>query len=609
MKTTSVFERYITREGNRLYDGEQEFRFVGSNVPGVMLPYDFTLFLPDRMELPTPWEQEDAFKTLVQMNARVLRLWNLPVRGPSEEAQPWHYVLGPGEFNEAAFKCLDNVMALANRYGIRVIVNFAAEGGRYLGSIQTYAAHRDKAGDVFYSDPQLREDYKQTVKFVVERVNSITGIPYREDKSILAWQFGNELNNSTPGWSGEMAAYIKGLDSNHLVEDALAYKPTPVIDPNIDIYSCHFYGDARKPDLVQRIKFELSHLHGERPLIIGEYGPYVDGKVLTRDNVVDQTREMLDYVCSEQSVAGVLLWSLYFHHEKGGFKWHQIFTFPSTWSFHWPGFPSAEAQCEQALLETIRCAAFQIEGRAVPPVPVPEEPVLLPIDDVPLLTWRGSAGASGYDIERAPSNEGPWAMIASNVSDADVAYRPLFSDETAVAGDTWYYRISARNVSGVSKASNVVGPVKVRYACFVDELQDFSRADAKSGNPTLTNDFNAFYAEYLFRAKGDIGDSLTYRVPGAIQSAKIVAFLTTAGGADEDFEFQVSCDGIHFEPIILNCTEHILPSPPSEESQPSRFRCTMVEYGTSIPTVSTFFKVLWKGPAELDRVELQHLGR
>ena len=66
-------------------------------MPGLVLPYDWTLYLPERLHLPTPWEQEDGFKTLDQMNGRVVRTWNLPMRGLKEEAKPWHYVLGPGK--------------------------------------------------------------------------------------------------------------------------------------------------------------------------------------------------------------------------------------------------------------------------------------------------------------------------------------------------------------------------------------------------------------------------------------------------------------------------------------------------------------------------------
>ncbi|MBM4095021.1 MAG: hypothetical protein FJ276_37265, partial [Planctomycetes bacterium] len=140
---------FITRKGNRLMDGDREYRFMGANMPGMMLPYDFTLFLPERMHLPTPWEQEDAFKTLDQMNCRVVRIWNLPIRGPKEEEKPWHYVLGPGKFKDENFRVLDSMLALANKYGVRVIFPFTAQGGDMLGGIGTYAAHRGKKRDAF----------------------------------------------------------------------------------------------------------------------------------------------------------------------------------------------------------------------------------------------------------------------------------------------------------------------------------------------------------------------------------------------------------------------------------------------------------------------------
>jgi len=74
-------------------------------MPGLVLPYDYTLSLPERLALPTPWEQEDGFKTLDQMGFRVVRTWNLPIRQPRESPQAWHYVLGPGQFNAEACLC------------------------------------------------------------------------------------------------------------------------------------------------------------------------------------------------------------------------------------------------------------------------------------------------------------------------------------------------------------------------------------------------------------------------------------------------------------------------------------------------------------------------
>ncbi|HPA16309.1 MAG TPA: hypothetical protein PLU30_01085 [Verrucomicrobiae bacterium] len=600
----SAFEHFITRQGNRLYDGEKEFRFMGANMPGLVLPYDWTLFLPERLHLPTPWEQEDAFKTLDQMNLRVVRTWNLPIRAPDEDRKSWHYVYGPGEFNEEAFGTIDHLFALANKYGVRVILDLTAGYGDYLGGIGTYAAHRGKKREEFYTDPQLKEDYKATVRHVLGRTNTVTGVVYRDERAVLAWQFGNEMHSATDAWLSEMAAYIKQLAPNHLVAETRHRPGQPLfIDPNIDLLTRHLYSNYRgvEDGWAGAIRKEMESLKGQRPLFIGEFGPYIDGKMFAHDNVVDKLHEFLDYVRSEPGIPGALIWSMYFHHQDGGFYWHQIMTYPAVWSYHWPGFQSADAQREIGVMAAMREAAFKIQGRPVPAMPVPGPPEMLPAGDVPLLSWRGSAGASGYDIERAAGANGPWATIATNISDADTAYRPLFSDTAARAGETWYYRAIARNVSGASPPSAAIGPVNVRSVCFVDELQDFTRVLAKSEGLTLNNEYNAMYAEYLFRARGDTNDWLSYRVNGPIDSVKVVSFF---GTQSVDMGVQASADGAKYDSLQPKRSARPLPVPPGGAAKGQRR--TMVEYECPVPSGARFLKLLWNGPAELDRVEINH---
>ena len=609
-KNSPGFKNFITRQGNKLMDGDKEFRFIGGNMPGLVLPYDWTLSLPERLHLPTAWEQEDGFKTLDQMNLRVVRLWNLPIRDPKAKSadgkMTWHYVQSPGQFNEESFKVVDSLFALANRYGVRVIFDFTAEYGDYLGGIGTYAAHRGKKRTEFYTDPQVKDDYKATVRYVLNRTNTITGVAYKDDKSVLAWQFGNEMHSAPDAWLAEMAAFIKSLDKNHLVAETRHRPGAPlVIDPNIDLYTRHYYGNY--PGVGggwgTSLRSELAKLKGERPMIVGEFGPYIDGKMFTPENVVGKLKDFLDIVQGEQGMAGAMIWSMYFHHQDGGFYWHQIMTYPAVWSYHWPGFPSAEAQREQGVMNAMRDAAFKIQGLPVAPVPAPDAPELLPIGEVPLISWRGSAGATGYDIQRAAQAAGPWAAIATNVCDADVAYRPIFSDNTAAAGQTWFYRVSARNASGESKPSNIVGPVQVKRVCLVDELQDFSRVKAKSDGLKTNNDFNALYAEYLFRAKGEANDWLTYQVPADIETIKVVAFY-----AKEivDLSLEVSADNTVFAAVKPERKERRLPNPPGGAA--GNQHRTMVEYECAVSAGNRFLKILWKGATELDRVEIYHAG-
>jgi hypothetical protein len=598
------FEHFVTRDGGRLTEGGKEFRFIGANMPGLVVPYDFTLRLPERMTLPTPWEIEDAMKTLARMGMTVVRTWNLPMRGPDEAPQPWHYVLAPDEFNETAFTTLDHTLALAGKHGVRVMLCLTAEAGDYLGGIGTYAAHRGKPRAAFYTDPQIREDYKATVRHVLTRVNTVTGVPYKDDKAVLAWQFGNEMHGAPTEWLSELAAYMKSLDPNHLVAETRhhpAFLP-PLIDPNIDLLTRHYYTDYKVsgtnwPAAVRR---EVELIGGQRPFFVGEFGPYIDGKVLTRGNVEEKLRTFLDTCVETEGVAGALLWSMYFHHRDGGYYWHQIFTYPSVWSYHYPGFASADAQAEIGIMREMREAAFRIRGLPVPPVEAPEPPELLPFGGVPLFSWRGSAGAEGYDVERAASADGPWTVIAANVSDAEVAYRPLYSDETAKPGETYFYRVAARNAGGHSRPSNAVGPVAVREVCFADEFHDLSRVSGRSEGLTLDNTYNARYAEYLFRVCGNTNDWLAYALPGPVREARVTVFFAPAQGPVADPLFLGSADGASFASVrVADRAERAHIAPPHRGQHPQ----TQVDYTLAPPAGTRHLKIVWAVPMALDRIE------
>ena len=384
------FRHLITRDGDRLLDGDQEFRFIGTNMPGLDLPYDYFYGIPERMVLPTPWEQEDGFKTMARMGFTCVRTWNLPIASVGEEgAERFKQVLGPGKFNEEAFVAVDHLFALANKYGIRVIFSLTADSGDFLGGVEEYAAHRGKPRAAFFSDPQIKEDYKATLRHVLTRRNTVTGVPYAEDKAILAWQFGNEMDRTKPGeqiqraWQAEMAAYIKSLDKNHLVAYGRRFFPSEP-DPNIDIIVNHYYGG----DWLQKLKVDQKKTKGKRPFVIGEFG--LEAKAA-------KVADFLEAVV-ESDASGALLWSMYFHHRDGGFWHHGIITQDGAKSYHWPGFETGAKVQERELLQAMRNQAFAIRGLTPPPITAPDAPMLLPFDEGALFSWRGSAGAVAYDV-------------------------------------------------------------------------------------------------------------------------------------------------------------------------------------------------------------------
>lgn len=505
----SGFRNFITRDGDRLMDGDREFRFIGANMPGLNLSYDYFYGIPERMVLPTPWEQEDGFKTMARMGFTCVRTWNLPIARVGEPgAERYKYVLGTGRFNDQAFVTIDHMLDLANKYRIRIIFSLTADHGDFLGGVEEYAAHRGKPRAAFFSDPQIMKDYKATLRHVLTRRNSVTGMPYFDDKSILAWQFGNEMDRTKPGddiqaaWQAEMAAYIKSLDSNHLIAYGRRFFPAEP-DPNIDIIVNHYYGG----DWLQKLREDRQKTKGKRPLIVGEFGLEPDAaKVATfLDAVVDS------------DVSGALLWSMYFHHRDGGFWHHGIITQDGAKSYHWPGFDTGAKVQERQLLAAMRNRAFKIRGLTPPLITTPEAPTLLPFADAAQFSWRGSAGAAAYDIQRAPAKDGPWTTIAADVQDTVPCYRPLFADSSARPGETWFYRVIAKNGGGVSNPSNVVGPVEIHHTVLTDEMKTLDLAADHSVGLELVDRDNYHFAEHYYRVSGQHGDWMTYVVPDGLE--------------------------------------------------------------------------------------------
>ena len=143
-------------------------------------------------------------------------MYVISVRKENEPLDIIRHVEGPGKFNEEAFKAYDKVLQIANEVGVRVIIPLV-DNWWWWGGPKEYAAFRGKKKEEFWTDSLLISDFKKTIDHIVNRVNTYTGIPFKEDKAILGWETGNELEPTTYEWTRTIAAYIKSLDKNHLV--------------------------------------------------------------------------------------------------------------------------------------------------------------------------------------------------------------------------------------------------------------------------------------------------------------------------------------------------------------------------------------------------------
>ncbi|WP_440897699.1 carbohydrate binding domain-containing protein [Amphibacillus sp. Q70] len=514
------FDHFITAEGSKLMDGQEELEFISYNVPGAL----FNENEPDENDydgiFPNEFELRDIFETINQVNGKVIRTYTLSILKGDAPAGTERHIMGPNTFSEEAFKSMDLLLKLANEYDVRVIIPFIDHWDYTMGGIGDFASFRNKNSADFYTDPVLMEDFKQVMDYVMNRVNTYTGVRYKDDPAILGWETGNELNLA-PEWMTEIASHYKSINSNQLLISGNQMGPNhhyeniseaALNDPNIDVVKSHYY----LGNYVNNIKSDLEKVAGQKPFFIGEFG----------FKPTNEVEDMLDEVINS-SVSGALIWSLRPHSRNGGFVQHSEMVVDGILyrSYHWPGMPSGDSFDATNLMHVMRDKAYEIQGESAPELPAPTPaPHLFEVDSISALRWRGSTGASSYTIERSENPEGDdWIEVGTEVLDDVAPGSVMFADPMAETGTSYFYRVKGVNTGGETDYSNVIGPIEAAYY-----LED-----------TLEDDSQIYYST---------DQSIVYRTPSQILNVEVEATQLT----DDQFSFYVSNDGLHFEEVDFN---------------------------------------------------------
>ncbi len=527
-----VFEHFVTRRGDQLFDGEREYRWVSVNAPDsfqIISNYVFDGEYPaTRYRLPNEYELRDCVRSVRQMGGRVLRTFVITCsRGPAPYAA-FDVSTNPAKPNEEAMRVLDRLLQICNEEGVRLMIPLVAYNSGVRGDWKTY-------GEDFWNvGSPANESFKDVVRQVLTRTNVFTGKSYLEDKAIIGWHTGNELvigdDPARREWLHDFAAYVKSIDRNHLLIDG-RNRPTDVFgkydefaaDPNIDAVSYHTYVNLPEADSpAGTLRLIREQLRGKIPLIVTEVAMYTKP---------DTLRTLLDEVI-EGGTVGVNWWAMRFRNRDGGFYKHSDKDSQFE-DLNWPGFANPlggvkEIERERVLWEILTDYAGRIAGVEPAPIEKPEAPVFLPPRDVGHLTWQGSTGATGYDVQRAPAKDGPWTTLTENLPDNLVAYAPQYCDETAEVGGTYFYRVIARNAAGASAPSNVVGPLQPDRRWRVDELFDDSKWDEATTNVRIDQAYaHTAYLEDIAlvrRAEVTKPAKLVYMVPGALRGFSLNVF-------------------------------------------------------------------------------------
>ncbi len=585
---SQVFENFITASGSKLMDGDSPCRFISFNVPTLNYQEDEMAFkVTNPYALPDEFEMRDVFKTVKEMGGQVIRIYTIPVKNKNFPPEAPTYVESPGIFNEEAFEVTDMMLSLANEYGIRIIFSLL-NNHQWMGGVPNYADFRDKTADAFWTDRQLIDDFKETVRFVVNRENTVSGIKYKDDKAILCWETGNELLCPVE-WTNEICRYIKSMDTNHLIMDGYfatgsrTVREESLTEASIDILSSHHY-ERTSFEMLENIRKNLDIIRGKKPYVVGEFG-FIS---------TSGAESVLDSVIGNNEISGALIWSLRHRRRYGGFYWHSEPLGGGIYkAYHWPGFDTGEKYDEKNLMSMYRKKAFEIQDIELPAVSIPEPPLLLPVENVHAISWQGSMGATGYHVERSKTENGPWKQVGYNISDAEVPYFPLFHDKSAVPGNRYYYRVLALNASGISKASNVVGPVEVKYQALVDHMKNIGTLHECTNVVPVTGDDRSF-KENIHRIAGEDGSEIIYKVPGKFVRFSIYSFEKADNPV---LRMAVSYDGHQWESVSVVPEIYL-----NTETNYDYWKPKLYIYDEQKKI--RFVKILFSGTSQIARVEI-----
>lgn len=228
-------EGFVTVNGIEFYLNGKPFYFAGTNA--YYLWYSDIYCSSPALHQGCAVNLLDSAKAL---NLTIIRTW-----GSSEGSWGVRYGFNfqpnKGVYDEATFVNFDKVIKEAGKRNIKLIValvnNWDSFGGmcQYVKWCGLPDADLCEAGepwpfphayvhDSFYTDDCIKGLYKNYIAYFLNRINTITGIKYKDDPTIMAWELANEprcrsdkTGDTLNNWIGEMSAYIKTIDSNHLV--------------------------------------------------------------------------------------------------------------------------------------------------------------------------------------------------------------------------------------------------------------------------------------------------------------------------------------------------------------------------------------------------------
>eukprot|EP01022_Parablepharisma_sp_SALTPOND_P011922 TRINITY_DN1519_c0_g1_i1.p1 TRINITY_DN1519_c0_g1~~TRINITY_DN1519_c0_g1_i1.p1 ORF type:complete len:532 (-),score=57.31 TRINITY_DN1519_c0_g1_i1:962-2557(-) len=194
----------------------------------------------------------------------------------------------------------------------------------------------------FYTCDRAIEHYNKFFSFLANRVNSINGVKYKDDPTIMAWQIANEpwpagLDTVYTKWLDDTIKYMKSVDENHLVSvgiEGLASDPDYKRNSElsvVDYLTCHLWAqnwgwyepkDPRTFEYAKLMARKYMQAHEEilkdisKPFVLEEFGLARDNGVYTlgnntsyKDEYYELIFNMVYEMAKNKKASGVNFWA------------------------------------------------------------------------------------------------------------------------------------------------------------------------------------------------------------------------------------------------------------------------------------------------------------
>lgn len=315
----ATLDGFVSRQGTNFMLNAKPYFFAGANC------YDVFTY-GDGSSSGTSNQIENSYMSKSQIDAQmarlqgdgvaVLRTWGFNHQGT------WHvFEPSKGQYNEPEFREFDYILNSASNHNIRVIVTLENYWGDYGGIDSRLGWEGLTGGDpgrrIFFTNAPAILGYKNYVQYFLNRTNHYTGVQYKNDPTIFAWEVMNEpryqgesssqnvSGTKLRAWMDDVGAFIKGIDTNHMLGTGMegqgsAYgyggdNGSPFIyihqSPHIDFCSAHVYPTESwaNKTIAQTTNLVITWAHDAhvtvgKPFVLGEFNVMNGSSLGTRSN-------------------------------------------------------------------------------------------------------------------------------------------------------------------------------------------------------------------------------------------------------------------------------------------------------------------------------------